>query len=380
MKKIYHVGGWHRNYGDFALQLGEMRMLRAASAEPLEFIPVNCQTTRFHHDLVNMINEDGDLLLIGGGGMVFHRPEDDSLSGWQFNISLEDLERLTVPMVVYGIGFNKFYFDDRGFKPQMNAHLQATQAKAALFSVRNQGTFDELVSRGLSAGRMEIIPDPGMFAPTAPLTLPGIGREEFKIGLNWAGDRNFYRFPEPWEEVRLKVIDSLCTAIKALLDRQGGGRVIFIPHLAENIDSEVAPFFEERLGEAFYNVEIELPYLYPASQAQLPLFADIYRQMDLVIGMRGHSNIVPFGLGTRVIGLGSHNKNRFFLEQIGEPQAMINTQSYPAGCSVEEMLATITTVLDDADLPQRQARRRDELTAVSENFNRRVVALLNGSA
>ena len=103
MKKIYHVGGWHRNYGDFALQLGEMRMLRAASQEPLEFIPVNCQTTRFHRDLINLINDDGDLLLVGGGGMVFHRPEDDSQSGWQFNISLEDLERLSVPMVVYGM-------------------------------------------------------------------------------------------------------------------------------------------------------------------------------------------------------------------------------------------------------------------------------------
>ncbi|WP_299615496.1 polysaccharide pyruvyl transferase family protein [Pelagibius sp.] len=376
MKRIYHVGGWHRNYGDFALQLGEMRMLRAASEESLEFIPINCQTTRFHRDLITLINDDADLLLVGGGGMVFHRPEDDSQSGWQFNISQEDLERLTVPLVVYGIGFNKFYFDDRGFKPQMNEHLQATQAKAALFSVRNQGTFDELVSRGLSAERMEVIPDPGMFAPTAPLSLPGLTEGDFKIGLNWAGDRNFYRFPEPWEETRLQVVDALCEALKRLLDRQGGGRVVFIPHLAENIDSEVAPLFEERLGAAFYNVEEELPFLYPASQAQLPLFADIYRQMDLVVGMRGHSNIVPFGLGTRVIGLGSHNKNRFFLEQIGESQAMINTQNFPSGCSAEEMLATMTAVVDDDSLEARQAERLAALTAVSDSFNRRVVGLL----
>ncbi|MEQ8356261.1 MAG: polysaccharide pyruvyl transferase family protein [Kiloniellaceae bacterium] len=377
MKRIYHVGGWHRNYGDFALQLGEMRMLRAVSESPLEFIPVNCQTTRFHRDLVEMINVDGDMLLVGGGGMVFHRPEDDSQSGWQFNISLEDLDRLTVPMVVYGIGFNKFYFDDRGFKPQMDVHLRATQAKAALFSVRNQGTFDELEARGLSAANMEVIPDPGMFVPTAPLTLPGISDSDYKIGLNWAGDRNFYRFPEPWEETRLEVIDALCAAIKKLLARQGGGKVIFIPHLSENIDSEVAPFFKERLGDAFYNVEFEVPSLYPASQAQLPLFADIYRQMDLVIGMRGHSNIIPFGLGTPVIGLGSHNKNRFFLNQIGEDKAMINTQSYPEGCSTEAMLDTILAVVDDGERVARQARRLTDLTDVSRRFNERVVALMN---
>ena len=77
------------------------------------------------------------------------------------------------------------------------------------------------------------------------------------------------------------------------------------------------------------------------TQAQLPLFADIYRQMDLVIGMRGHSNIVPFGLGTPVVGLGSHNKNRFFLAQIGAEKAMINTQTFPQGCSAEEMFALV---------------------------------------
>jgi hypothetical protein len=378
VKRIYHVGGWHRNYGDFALQVGEMRMLQAASHEPLEFVPVNCQTTRFHRDLVDMINDDGDLLLVGGGGMVFHRPEDDSQSGWQFNISLEDLERLTLPLVVYGIGFNKFYFDDRGFKPQMNEHLQATQAKAALFSVRNQGTFDELVSRGLSAERMEVIPDPGMFAPAARVTLPGIGDDEFKLGLNWAGDRNSYRFPEPWEETRLAVIDALSAAIRRLLDRQGGGRVVFIPHLSENIDSEVAPLFKERLGAAWYNVEEELPYLFPASQAQLPLFAGLYRQMDIVVGMRGHSNIVPFGLGTPVVGLGSHNKNRFFLAQIGAEHAMINTQSYPEGCSEDDMFGVLTGVLDDKQLRARLKQRLAELTRISEDFNARAVALMDG--
>ncbi len=378
MKRIYHLGGWHRNYGDFALQVGEMQMLQAASDEPLEFVPINCQTTRFHRDLIDMINEDGDLLLVGGGGMVFHRPEDDSQSGWQFNISFEGLDRLTLPLVVYGIGFNKFYFDDRGFKPQMNDHLKATQAKAALFSVRNQGTFDELVARGLSAEHMEIIPDPGMFAPAAPVTLPGIAAEEFKLGLNWAGDRNSYRFPEPWEETRLKVVDALSAAIRRLLERQGGGRVVFIPHLSENIDSDVAPLFKERLGETFYNVEEELPYLYPASQVQVPLFTGLYKQMNLVVGMRGHSNIVPFGLGTPVVGLGSHNKNRFFLTQIGAENAMINTQSYPAGCSAEEMFAVLTGVLDDKALAVRLKQRFAVLTAMSQNFNTRTVASMRG--
>jgi polysaccharide pyruvyl transferase WcaK-like protein len=98
--------------------------------------------------------------------------------------------------------------------------------------------------------------------------------------------------------------------------------------------------------------------------------------MDLVVGMRGHSNIVPFGLGTPVVGLGSHNKNRFFLAQIGTEHAMINTQNYPEGCSEDAMFDVLTGVLDDKTLSGRLKQRFAELTRVSEDFNARTVALL----
>jgi polysaccharide pyruvyl transferase WcaK-like protein len=94
--------------------------------------------------------------------------------------------------------------------------------------------------------------------------------------------------------------------------------------------------------------------------------------------MRGHSNIVPFGLGTPVVGLGSHNKNRFFLAQIGAEHAMINTQSYPEGCSEDDMFGVLTGVLDDKQLRARLKQRLAELTRISEDFNARAVALMDG--
>lgn len=352
-----------------------MEMLRAASSSPLNFVPVDCQKTMLHPALIDEFNAKADLLLVGGGGMVFHRPEDDSHSGWQFNVRQEDLDDIKVPLVIYGIGFNQFYYDDHGFEPRLNGHLRATQDKAALFSVRNRGTFDELVSRGLDPARMEVIPDPGMFVPPSPIELPGIGEDEFKLGLNWAGDRAHHRFPDPWQTTRNAVIEALCQAILRLFDTLGGGKLIFIPHLSD-IDSEVAPLFEERLGKVFYNVETELPYIYPPSQAQVPFLADIYRQMDLVIGMRGHANIIPLGMNTPFIGFGSHNKNHFFLDEVGEPENMISLQDYPNGCSSDEMFDAIMRVIDDKTLGARLAECRARMRAVSDAFNRKVVGLL----
>ncbi len=39
--------------------------------------------------------------------------------------------------------------------------------------------------------------------------------------------------------------------------------------------------------------------------------------MDVVLGMRGHANIIPFGQNTPFIGLGAHNKVKWFLEEVG---------------------------------------------------------------
>jgi polysaccharide pyruvyl transferase WcaK-like protein len=39
--------------------------------------------------------------------------------------------------------------------------------------------------------------------------------------------------------------------------------------------------------------------------------------MDLVFGMRGHAQMIPFGVNTRIISLGTHKKLKYFLQDIG---------------------------------------------------------------
>lgn len=49
------------------------------------------------------------------------------------------------------------------------------------------------------------------------------------------------------------------------------------------------------------------------SAEKLMLF---YNDMDVVLGMRGHAQMIPFGLNCHIITLGSHDKMRWFLEDI----------------------------------------------------------------
>lgn len=327
-KTLWHVGGWNRNYGDFAIQAGMMSRLMAESPAPLQFVPIDCQRTRFHRALVETMNRDADLLLIGGGGMVFHRPEDQSQSGWQWNISFEDLNAIKIPVVVYGIGYNKFFYDSTDFKTEMNDHLAATQEKASLFSVRNHGTQQELIRRGLNDRKIECIPDAGMYAPACPITIPGLQTNRLIIGLNWAGDRIEQRWPYPAQETMEIHARALAKSLRRILDHHDG-QCLFVSHIV-GIDDTILPVLRPILEHRLLELERAIPEIYPPSVYQLPFLADAYRQCNMVIGMRGHANIVPFGQNVPVMGLGSHNKNKFFLEQIGQDQSRLAVHE---GCS-----------------------------------------------
>lgn len=67
-KTIWHVGGWNRNYGDLALQASMAERFHAQATEPLNIVPLDNQKTWFHPDLISKMNDEADLLLLGGGG------------------------------------------------------------------------------------------------------------------------------------------------------------------------------------------------------------------------------------------------------------------------------------------------------------------------
>lgn len=378
MIRIAHVGGWGRNYGDLALQDGQMRVLREDAPDALEFLPIHCQQTGFHPDLIERINETCDFLLLGGGGMIFHRPEDSSKSGWQFNIALEDLEKIRVPIMVYAIGYNAFHFDSMKLLPIAMQHLQATQEKANLFSVRNAGSRDALIKGGLDGQRIEVIPDPGMYVPPHHFTLPGAENADLKIGLNWAGDRPHFRFPEPWEENRTRLIEALCTAFEEIAREFPKLKVYYIPHLENRIDSDVWPEFQKRLGDRILNVEDVASSIFPPSRAQAGFLADIYRQMDVTIGMRGHANIIPFGMTTPTIGLGSHDKVGFFLTEVGLQDYWLSTQNDPAAGGGPAIASKIRAVLDNG--PAIQTKIAGQLAQCREKtkaFNDKLFAAVS---
>lgn len=373
---IYHAGAWAGNFGDSIIQQSIKNNISAAYRHKIEFRYINCQTTEFDEELITKINKEGDLLIVGGGGLVFHRPQDNSKSGWQWNIEIERIKTIKIPFVVYGVGYNQFEYATNDFIPITNNHLIETVRCATLFSVRNHGSKDELLKRGCDGKKIEVIPDSGMFLGHSSIAIPGMKSEKLKIGFNWTTDREEQTFPAPFPQSKDEFIDSCIHMLNYAIENMNA-QVFYIGHMGSSFDEAIINRLTTGLIEEPIIIDKVLSEIYPPNDKKAGFLVDIYRQMDVVFGMRGHSNIVAFGQNTPFVGIGSHRKIRYFLKDIGREAYFFDVRPEGDMYKKESMISCLKDVVETSKL--QKDRMKEELNRqkdIFDKFNRKLVRLL----
>ncbi len=288
---VWHIGAWNRNIGDWALAYQLHRLLNEQGRSrdlALKFYLVDSQRTYFHRALVDQMNEEADLILVGGGGLIFFRPEDNSVSGWSFNIEPEKVRGIKKQLVVYSVGYNRFGFDQAEFPEATGPHLRLIQSKASLFSVRNTGTRRTLIEQyGLNADKLDVVPDPGICLYDRPIDIAKKREGAPIIAVNWAGDRPHLRYPKPHEENASYFLNTLKKALLRCVEA-AGAQIMFFPHLM-NVDSDMYDEFAAGFPQgSIFSVHRELQYLYAPPGEMLyphvPFFTNVFRQADILIG------------------------------------------------------------------------------------------------
>ncbi|MDH3709149.1 MAG: polysaccharide pyruvyl transferase family protein [Cyclobacteriaceae bacterium] len=247
--------------------------------------------------LIREINSS-PFLLVGGGGLLLPDSNPNSKSGWQWAVSRQELDAIEVPIVVYGIGYNYFL----GQEPQelFVKSLIHIIKKSKFFSLRNHGSINavkKLIPSGLH---------PKLRWQPCPTTLirhwePGLPNKPKtkNIAINVAYDRYWRRFGKDM----YTILDQLALALKAIAAK--GYNIYNVCHLKDDAKFEIS------LNKH------KVPYQTVQLQFALPRKVyEIYNQMDLVMGLRGHAQMIPFGVNCKIISLGSHHKVRYFLEDI----------------------------------------------------------------
>jgi tetratricopeptide (TPR) repeat protein len=282
-------------------------------------------------------------VIVGGGGLFLPDTWPNGNSGWQWNIPEEMIPRITAPLAIFAVGFN--VFDGQHFgAARLAASLTAVVERAGFFGLRNRGSVERV--RELLPAELR---DRVRFQPCPTTVLrhlipgwsdPADGERLDVTLLNCAYDRANLRFGHDYGHF----LAQMAEAVRRLRTRT---EVRYAPHSPSD-----ERFVNDLRRE--HGLTIPVEPLYDLPNAEL---LDLYRRVRLVIGMRGHATMIPFGCGTPAISLISHPKMAYFLADVERPRWGVSVHQTDLADQLTDRAAEL---LDDhadavADVHARQA-------------------------
>ncbi|NNN31638.1 polysaccharide pyruvyl transferase family protein [Streptomyces sp. S3(2020)] len=243
-------------------------------------------------------------LVIGGGGLFIPDTMPNGNSAWQWNVPDGLLNRIDVPIAVFAVGFNAF--DGQSYRANRfrDSLLQLVE-RSAFFGLRNHGSIEKvramLPSHLHDKVRFQPCPTTVMRQLVAGWQDPV--RRENTILVNAAYDRAGLRFGHDYGYF----LAQMAQAVRDL------GELAEVQCVAHSLDDEKIAFDLRR------EHGISLPVI-PMYDFENDQIRELYARTKLVIGMRGHAGMIPFGVGTPIISLISHPKMAYFLRDIERPE------------------------------------------------------------
>ena len=112
MIKIAHIYASNAkvNSGDFFLGISTKKYFQEKyfKEKNVSFTDIDCRNQNNFINIDN-INKNYEYLLIGGGGLILPDTTPNNISCWQWVISLENLQKINIPIYVVSIGYNLFF-------------------------------------------------------------------------------------------------------------------------------------------------------------------------------------------------------------------------------------------------------------------------------
>ena len=252
--------------------------------------------------ILNRINRS-KLLLVGGGGLFLKDTNPNNISGWQWPVSVEDIEKIRVPFVLYAVGYNRFRGQE-DFDEIFKTNIQCIAERAEYIGLRNRGSIKRIGEYLPSDLHEKIVyqPCPTTFLSKLHPDLTNYRSKEEFIAVNIAFDRPKLRFGK---EIG-RVLMDIATALKEL------SRTINIKYFSHmSSDEYFLPYMDV----------LDIPYEKVRLNKSTPEKIIMqYARPKLVIGMRGHAQMIPFGCKTPILSLISHDKIKWFLDDVEHPE------------------------------------------------------------
>lgn len=290
------------NVGDYILVRSLKTLIERKVNKDISWCNIDVRKT-VNQDIINACNRS-NRVIIGGGGLFLKDTNQNDISGWQWPCSIENMERINTPIYVLGVGYNRFRGQE-DFDECFTESINRLVEKSAFFGLRNHGSI-----RAIREYLREDLKDKVMYHPCATTVLSKLYElpEKAKndtpfIALNCAYDRANLRYGDKQDDVMLKIA-RVCKKLSC------NYKIKCYIHCM--MDQTICKYLDyENVGYEIVDMTKEM-----SREEYLRYFVE----PELVLAMRGHAQMIPFGCLTPTVSMISHDKLAWFLEDIGHSE------------------------------------------------------------
>ena len=264
---------------------------------------------------IDFINKNYDAIVIGGGGLFLkdQKNADNFPCGWQWNIKTYLINKIEVPIIIFGVGFNKF----RGqgdFKKEFKSSIQALKKKSIFFGLRNAGSIKEI--KKLLKEKINISLQPCVTSYISKLKdFKNLKIKKYKkkiISFGFTYDRMHYRFSSK------KQFDLFKNIINSLINKLSVHHTIhFVYHKTQdrNYHRYISLDNKKKIKE------IDL------TNKKVNEIIKYYAKIDLIYAMRGHNQLIALGLKKKFYSIVTHNKIKYLVDDMKLNKFKLDIQS-----------------------------------------------------
>lgn len=290
------------NVGDYILVRSLKSLIEGDTDKDISWCDINVRKV-VSQDILDACSRSNGVIL-GGGGLFLKDTNKNDISGWQWPCSIENMERIKAPIYVLGVGYNRFRGQE-DFDECFTENINKLVEKSVFFGLRNHGSI-----RAIRKYLREDLKDKVMYHPCATTVLSKLYELPEKkkkytkfIALNCAYDRANLRYGDKQDDVMLKIA-RVCKKLSCNYKIKCYIHCIMDQTICkyldyENVDYEVVDLTREMSREEYLSYFVE---------------------PELVLAMRGHAQMIPFGCLTPTVSMISHDKLAWFLEDIGRSE------------------------------------------------------------
>lgn len=373
MRKInaLHIASFNGNIGDNANHNGLRRKLIEAIGNDLLFNEIEMREfyqswniRNFNsNEFINLCNSY-DLIIIGGGNF-FELKWDYSYTGTTINLSEDTLSKIKTPILFFGLGCDIGKGCNEATIQKFDNFLEkVTNSDQFLVTVRNDGsekTLEKLYGNKYFNKIYKVADGAFFFEPDNISRSINKNNGRKLIGVNVACDMRSIRFNK--EVSYSNFITEFAKTLNYFLQENKEYDLILFAHIYSDLEaiSDIINRIDDQLRR--YRITVS-PYL-SGNGADNHIFG-MYKECEVILGMRFHSNVCAIAQNIPTIALSSYKKIHDLYEELNLLERVVYVNE--AGFESNLMKKLNDTLQNKSNVKQLYKRINKNIESETNNF------------